>query len=569
MRGPRLVTTERVICLHSPGAVETVSRLESIVETYVPEFFAYEIGKSVPDNRMTEVDTLGVVVGGDGTFLRGVKEFAPREVPIVGINAGTLGFLTRVPSENMDAVFTEIFDGDATIAEHHQFHVTGGGLDHDGINEVTFEPAQNVDREVKRCRLEVFVEREYVGSYRGGGLLVNTPTGSTGTALSADGPVQYASGNETLQVTPLHTRNAAVRPLVVGKDKEIRVVATTPIRVSIDGARPSTTVPAGTSFSITDAGEPAYFVTSTHARSFMDALANKLGWPIRDEGAPDVDRRIETRSVDVLSNARQIAREAVVAAGEPVQRIFNQIEESESGIESDKLVDNALYQSERILTAIIHSKFPDHRITSEGWTVREGVGSYTWMIDPLDGTGNFVHGNPSFTIAVALLDGNEPVVGVVYSPVTGDLFHAIRGRGTYRNDNRIEPTDRENLDESMLLSGYDPTGEFLKQFYRKVRGVRRLGSASLHLCYVAAGSADAHWEFDTYPWDVAAGLCILREAGGRATDNEGNEYRIDLDDVGTRQPLLTSNGPLHPALLEAIPEHGFHKTDSFENRRTD
>ena len=132
------------------------------------------------------------------------------------------------------------------------------------------------------------------------------------------------------------------------------------------------------------------------------------------------------------------------------------------------------------------------------------------------------------------------------------MFYAIEGRGAYRNDTPIEPTNRDRLDESMLLSGYDPDGAFLQAFYQETRGVRRLGSAALHLCFVAAGSADALWEYDTYPWDVAAGLCILREAGGRATGADGEEYVVSLDEGDERTPLLASNGPLHPALLDHL-----------------
>jgi myo-inositol-1(or 4)-monophosphatase len=142
---------------------------------------------------------------------------------------------------------------------------------------------------------------------------------------------------------------------------------------------------------------------------------------------------------------------------------------------------------------------------------------------------------------------------VVHSPETDEVFHAVRGGGAYRNDTPIQPTDRDRLDESMLLSGYDPNGSFLRAFYEETRGVRRLGSAALNLCYVAAGSADAVWEYDTYPWDVAAGLCILREAGGRVTDDTGDEYELRLDDREARAPLLASNGPLHPALLDHLP----------------
>jgi len=155
-------------------------------------------------------------------------------------------------------------------------------------------------------------------------------------------------------------------------------------------------------------------------------------------------------------------------------------------------------------------------------------------------------------------------VPAVKETENGEVFRGIVSRGALieRPDEdqlallaeEVEPTTRDALDESMLLSGYDPDGDFLQAFYHETRGVRRLGSASLHLCFVAAGSADALWEYDTYPWDVAAGLCILREAGGRATDADGNLFTPSLTDRSERASLLASNGPLHGALLAHLPD---------------
>ncbi|ERG88654.1 MAG: archaeal fructose-1,6-bisphosphatase related enzymes of inositol monophosphatase family [halophilic archaeon J07HX5] len=115
-------------------------------------------------------------------------------------------------------------------------------------------------------------------------------------------------------------------------------------------------------------------------------------------------------------------------------------------------------------------------------------------------------------------------------------------------------TDHDQLNESMLLSGYDPDGEFLRQFYQQTRGVRRVGSVALNLAFVAAGNADGAWEFNTSPWDVAAGLRILKEAGGVATNGENTPYAFELDTAGTRNPLLVSNGSLHEQLVRRLQE---------------
>lgn len=566
MRGSHLVTTERVVCIAAPGTGDVVESVAEAVADHGLAFVTYDVGDTIEEYRIAGGDVLGVVVGGDGTVLRAVKEFAPREIPFLSVDAGTLGFLTVTPPEVIEETFSEIFQGQATITEHLQVEVTGGSVDARGINEVRLgtpstpntrpsgEPSTPHHGE---CDLEVFVDGEYVGRYQGDGLLVNTATGSTAMALSAGGPVHAPADNETVQITPLHTHNTGVRPLVVDADSEITVVPKDEVRVSVDGERPEHTVESGTTLTIGRAPKPAYLVRSSYSDLVIDALTAKLGWSIQTGRGPASPRTTAEGPIDLLTSAGAVAREAAIAAGTPTRRIYDHIEQSDSGLVSEELVGAAISRSERIITAIVTTEFPDHTVLSEGWTVRDGDSPYTWVIDPVDGTGNFAHGNPSFTIAIALVEEDTPVVGVVYSPVTRDLFHAVRGTGAYRNETPIAPTDRTRIDESMLLSGYDPTGEFLKRFYRKARGVRRLGSASLHLCYVAAGSADAHWEYDTYPWDVAAGLCILREAGGVATHADGSEYELRLEDTGVRSPLLTSNGPLHGALLESFPEGGF------------
>lgn len=142
-------------------------------------------------------------------------------------------------------------------------------------------------------------------------------------------------------------------------------------------------------------------------------------------------------------------------------------------------------------------------------------------------------------------------MGVVYVPETDNMFHAIADGAAYENDVQLATTDRGSLDESMLFLGNDPDGSFLAHYYEATRGVRRLGSVALNLCYLASGSADAVWEHDTDPWDVAAGIVIARAAGACITDVNGDPYTVEFD-VEDRKELLGSNGPLHPALLEHL-----------------
>jgi len=173
------------------------------------------------------------------------------------------------------------------------------------------------------------------------------------------------------------------------------------------------------------------------------------------------------------------------------------------------------------------------------------------VVDPLDGTGNFAHGNPQYSVSIGLVESGDPVMGVVYVPETDKLYHAVAGGDAYERDRHITTSDNDRLDESMLLSGWDPDGEFLTHFYNETQGVRALGSAALSFCYLASGGTDGIWEYGTQPWDVAAGMVIARAAGARLTDRHGDPFEFDLDGDG-RAELLGSNGPLHPVLLDHL-----------------
>lgn len=561
MHGRRLATTDNVVCVAAEYSDDALDQLESWTTTHGMNLTTREVGEGFDDADFPEEkETLGIAIGGDGTFLEGVRVFAPREIPLVGINTGTLAFLARIQPRDLEASLTEILRGRATVYDRQQFRVTGAGLDAVGVNDVMVEalpPAEPIDRKI--CRLHVFVDDEYVGQFDGSGLAINTPTGSTGLALSAGGPIHYPNDNFTLQVTPLHTHMMGVRPLVVSEASKITVVPENSVRVSVDGGRYHAQATEGDVLQISGANNPAHIVRTSYDDTFMDALAAKLGWGIREPNQEGPVEALPERDTteDFLANAARVAREAAFSAGEVVRELHGQVEQVEFKESKFDLVTEADYQSDRIIATAIENEFPNHTIISEEAETRQGTDEYTWLIDPLDGTGNFAHGNPNYTIVIALLDDTDtPVVGVVYSPETDEMFSAIQGRGAYRNDTPIEPTDRERLDQSMLLSGYDPNGGFLQAYYDETRGVRRLGSAALHLCFVAAGTADALWEYDTYPWDVAAGLCILREAGGRATNTAGEVYTVSLGENGQRQALLASNGPLHDALLEHFPDDG-------------
>ena len=555
MHGRRLATTEEVLAIATPNSDDALNRLESWTTTHDIGLTVLDIGTEVTHEHVDDSrETVGVTVGGDGAFLEGVRQFTPHRVPVLGVNTGTLAFLARVQPRDLDAALTEVLRGRATVNTRQQYHVQTDGIDTTGVNEVFVGKTDPEERHgTKVGSLHVFIDGEYAGEYFGSGLLVSTPTGSTGRAFSNHGPVHYPRENRTLQIVPHETINAAASPIVVSQESEIQIVPDASFDVDVDGGRHFETVEAGTVVTVTGAETPTHTIRTSYDDPFITALVDKLGWSLRsvDDTGPTDALPAADEEDDFLTRACRVAREAARSAGEPLRELHGQVEQVEYKDDKADIVTEADYQAEHIITTAIKNEFPNHGIRSEEDVSSAGDGDYVWSVDPLDGTGNFAHGNPNYSVSIALIDqeAGEPVVGVVYNPETDEMFHASLGNGAYQNDTEIEPTDRDRLDESMLLSGYDPDGGFLQAFYQETQGVRRLGSAALNLAYVAAGSADAVWEYDTYPWDVAAGVCILREAGGRITDNEGDTYRVDLDALEDRTPLLASNGAVHDALL--------------------
>ncbi len=180
--------------------------------------------------------------------------------------------------------------------------------------------------------------------------------------------------------------------------------------------------------------------------------------------------------------------------------------------------------------------------------------THRWIVDPLDGTTNFLHAIPHFAINVALEREGQMVAAVTYNPVTHDLFWAERGRGAFLNDRRLRVSARTRLDESVLATGIPFLGKggharFLKELHQtaqKVAGVRRFGSAALDLAWVAAGRFDGYWERDLGPWDVAAGLLLVSEAGGMVTDADGGEAMLSQGSICAASPTL------HPLILERL-----------------
>jgi myo-inositol-1(or 4)-monophosphatase len=180
--------------------------------------------------------------------------------------------------------------------------------------------------------------------------------------------------------------------------------------------------------------------------------------------------------------------------------------------------------------------------------------THTWIVDPLDGTTNFLHGLPQFAISIGLQRADTVVAGVIYNPITDELFTAERGKGTFLNDYRLRVAARKRMTDSVVACGLPHYGRGQLELGRaelaavqeKVAGLRRFGSAALDLAYVAAGRFDIYWERNLSPWDMAAGILMVREAGGFVTDLDGH------DAMFAKGHIIAGNEPLHKELLAVL-----------------
>jgi len=211
-------------------------------------------------------------------------------------------------------------------------------------------------------------------------------------------------------------------------------------------------------------------------------------------------------------------------------------------------VSNADLRAERTLRRELTKARPDFGLLMEEGGAEAGADAgRRWIVDPLDGTSNFLHGLPHFAISIALEEAGEVTAGLVHAPVGDEMFWAERGRGAYLNDRRIRVSARARLADALLATGIPFKGianheGFLKTLAAvmpHVAGIRRFGSAALDLAYVAAGRYEGFWEYGLNPWDVAAGLILVREAGGFVTDFDGRTYRLGAPHI------LAGNDPLH------------------------
>jgi myo-inositol-1(or 4)-monophosphatase len=221
------------------------------------------------------------------------------------------------------------------------------------------------------------------------------------------------------------------------------------------------------------------------------------------------------------------------------------------------LVTDADLGSQRAIQSYLAERFPGHAFLGE----EEGAGKErpgpdappTWIVDPLDGTTNYVHDCPLYCVSIGLQVAGEMVVGVVLEPSRNEVFAAARGLGAWVNDRRLQTSKISQLGEALLSTGFPPdlrgqerSLEWWRYFSLRAQSLRRTGSTALNLAYVAAGRFDGYWAFDNHVWDVAGGMVLVQEAGGLISNADGSPYDPYAADA------LASNGPLHPVLAECL-----------------
>jgi myo-inositol-1(or 4)-monophosphatase len=257
---------------------------------------------------------------------------------------------------------------------------------------------------------------------------------------------------------------------------------------------------------------------------------------------------------DTLQSFLDIATEAALAGGTVLQTYLGKLETIEEKRPGD-LVTEADKASEIAVLEVIQRHFPDHGVLAEesGW-LGETTGDYLWAIDPLDGTTNYAHQYPFFSVSIGLLIGGIPQVGVVFDPFHQELFRAAKGLGATRNRYPIRVSQTQELRQSLLVTGfaYDrreiPDNNYAEfcHLTHLTQGVRRSGSAAIDLAHVACGRLDGYWERGLSPWDLAAGVVLVEEAGGQVSAYDQSPFVLESGRI------LATNGRIHQALSQEL-----------------
>jgi len=252
---------------------------------------------------------------------------------------------------------------------------------------------------------------------------------------------------------------------------------------------------------------------------------------------------------DFLQPMQALAREA----GSLLLTFFGKVAIEYKG--DVDLVTQADRSSEKLIVERIRKQWPNHDLIAEEGSRNETGSDFRWYVDPLDGTTNFAHRYPVFCVSLALEYKRQRIAGVVYDPTRDEMFAAEKGSGSRLNGSPIQVSKTALLAESLVATGFpshkrhkNPNINFYHQITLRSHGVRRAGSAALDLCYVGCGRFDGFWEFNLSPWDTAAGVTIVEEAGGRVTNYSGAPFAIDSREV------LATNNLLHDEMMREFQE---------------
>nr|WP_208915808.1 inositol monophosphatase family protein [Paenibacillus uliginis] len=270
-----------------------------------------------------------------------------------------------------------------------------------------------------------------------------------------------------------------------------------------------------------------------------------------------------------------VAINCAAKAGEWIKSRIGTVKQLSTKTSAQDLVTEVDKGAEQMIRKLILTHFPDHAILGEEGVEPGAEASmkaleaakeepYLWIVDPIDGTTNYVHGFPFYSVSIALAHKGEVIVGVVYDPSRDELFIAEKGKGAYVHGNPTLVSKESSLSQSLLATGFPMDTSFnlpqnmagLQALLPKVRNVRGGGSAALHMAYVAAGRLSGYWELGLNAWDVAAGALLIQESGGKVTDTEGRPYDLAVRNV------VATNGAIHESVLDTLSEAeatGFRK----------
>lgn len=250
-----------------------------------------------------------------------------------------------------------------------------------------------------------------------------------------------------------------------------------------------------------------------------------------------------------------VAVQAALRAGMLLRQGFSSSFEIKSKPGNQNLVTEYDHKAEECIISMIRERFPHHNFLAEESGEKKSSSAITWVIDPLDGTVNFAHNIPVFSVSIAACLGEEVLCGVVYQPITEELFMAEKGNGSFLNGKRLKVSTTSDVESAILSTGFpynldqNPLG-CIDAFCRIAKmgmPIRRLGSAAIDLSYVAAGRFDGFWEVELQPWDLAAAKLILEEAGGKLTHYDGKKHPIYVSST-----VLATNGIIHDKMISLL-----------------